>query len=533
MRKKSDFANRLIRVELLHETPVTKNIFRLLVRQINDRCMAKVTAPEAETIVELDIRKDVGNEGFSIKRENRKIRIVSGDERGLLYGVSKFLRTSRFKRGAFVPSSWEGTSLPACPVRGIYLAVHYNNFYEAAPEEEVLRYVEELALWGMNMVAVHFPTWQFAGFEDPAARSSLERLRTILRKARSIGIGTALIQCPNQGFKNAPKEIRFKPFPDDWKRRGYHGVNICPSNPAGRTYLLELYDRLLNEFTDIGIDYLILWPYDEGGCGCEKCWPWGARGFLRIAKGVAKLARSKYPDIRVVLSTWTFDTPPSGEWEGLTKALEEDRSWVDYILADSHEDFPRYPLERGVPGGLPLLNFPEISMWGMTPWGGYGANPLPDRLQRLWEPVKDRIEGGFAYSEGIYDDINKIIILQFYWQPMKTAAETLREYAAFEFSPEVADEVVRAVGILERNHTRLQEDAGSEEALGLLRRAEGRMTPFARSCWRWRILLLRALLDHEHYVHKGERTKKMLEALRELTVIYHAENAWPRVRPPL
>jgi len=523
----------MIKVELLHESPITRNIFHLLVRQINDRCMAKITAPEAETIVELDIRKSIGNDGFSIEHEGKKIRIVGGDERGLLYGVGKFLRTSRFKQETFMPSSWEGTSLPACPVRGIYLAVHYNNFYEAAPEEDVLRYVEELALWGMNVVAVHFPTWQFDGFEDPAARRNLGRLRTILRRAKSIGIETALVQCPNQGFKTAPKEILFKPFPDDLKRRGYHGVNVCPSNPAGRAYLSELYDRLLKEFADIGIDYLILWPYDEGGCGCEKCWPWGARGFLKISKEVAKLARSKHPDIRIVLSTWTFDTPPAGEWEGLTKALEEDRSWVDYILADSHEDFPRYPLEKGVPGNLPLLNFPEITMWGMFPWGGYGANPLLSRFQRLWEQVRDRIGGGFAYSEGIYDDINKTIILQFYWQPMKTAAETLREYAAFEFSPEAADEIVRAVEILERNHTRLHEDAGSEEALGLLRRAEDTMTSFARSSWRWRILLLRALLDHEHYVHKGEKTKRTLKALKELSVIYHAEKAWPYVKPPL
>jgi len=47
-------------------------------------------------------------------------------------------------------------------------------------------------------------------------------------------------------------------------------------------------------------------------------------------------------------------------------------------MVDDHDDFPRWPLDHGggKVGGLPLLNFPEISMWGRSPWGGYGFNPL-------------------------------------------------------------------------------------------------------------------------------------------------------------
>jgi hypothetical protein len=43
------------------------------------------------------------------------------------------------------------------------------------------------------------------------------------------------------------------------------------------------------------------------------------------------------------------------------------------ILADGHNNyFPKYLLDHGVPGNLPLLNFPEISMFGRSPWGGVG-----------------------------------------------------------------------------------------------------------------------------------------------------------------
>ena len=127
---------------------------------------------------------------------------------------------------------------------------------------------------------------------------------------------------------------------------------------------------------------------------------------------------------------------------------------MDYIQAHAHENFPRHPLEKGVPGGLPLLNFPEISMWGQNPWGGYGANPLPRALQRLWNQTEKKLSGGFPYSEGIYEDLNKVICNQFYWNPGRPAAETTKEYIAFEYSPEVVGDVAAAVEILEQNHLR-------------------------------------------------------------------------------
>jgi hypothetical protein len=62
-------------------------------------------------------------------------------------------------------------------------------------------------------------------------------------------------------------------------------------------------------------------------------------------------------------------------------------------------------LDEGVPGGLPLLNFPDISMCGQEPWGEYGANPLPEHLQKRWDGTKHKLSGGCPYSEGIYEDL--------------------------------------------------------------------------------------------------------------------------------
>jgi hypothetical protein len=508
----------------------------ILARQIAERCGAKVvTTGAAAWSVELGVETGIGMEGYRIADgPGGSIRILGNDERGLLYGVGKFLRSSRYDRGGFVPGTWRGMSVPKCPMRGVYLANHFNNYYEAASPEELECYVEDLSLWGSNLLALGFPHWQYESYDDPAARKMIEHMRRIIRTAKQVGMRVSIGAALNGGFRTTPQGMRCTPVPDPLARHGNFGVNLCPSKPAARKELLKNWERLLDEFAASGVDYVTYWPYDEGGCGCRDCWPWGARGYLSLSQAVSALVRKKCPHTKTIVSTWTFDTPPAGEWEALGKALTEDRSWADYIQADAHEDFPRFPLERGVPGGLPLLNFPEISMWGQAPWGGYGANPLPARLQRLWNQTERKLAGGTPYSEGIYEDINKAICSQFYWAPERLAVETVREYAAFEYSPDVADDVVKVVEAFERNHLRGAIGPSAEETFDRVKSIEAKLTPQARAAWRWRILYLRALVDRELLKTHGRLEGKTLQqAFRELTVIYRAEHAHSMpIRPP-
>ena len=107
-----------------------------------------------------------------------------------------------------------------------------------------------------------------------------------------------------------------------------------------------------------------------------------------------------------------------------------------------------------------MVNFPEISMYICDPWGGYGANPMPQHLQKLWDSSRRYLQGGFPYSEGSYEDLNKAICAQFYWQPDRTAEDIVREYIAYEYSPDVVEPVMQAINILEQNlpHSRRQVD---------------------------------------------------------------------------
>ena len=47
-------------------------------------------------------------------------------------------------------------------------------------------------------------------------------------------------------------------------------------------------------------------------------------------------------------------------------------------------------------------------MWGMYPWGGLGANPLPSRLERLWRQVRGRIDGRVV-SEVVKEELAEFL----------------------------------------------------------------------------------------------------------------------------
>ena len=515
--------------------------FAILKARIEQRCAVNVVEIGGRPQIILTLDNRLPAEAFRIDQIGAAVRVAGGSSQGLLYGMGKFLRTSRYDR-TFQASAWRGTSKPRGSVRGVYFASHFHNWYVQASEAELTRYLEDLALWGVNAIMVIFPMINLQDWRDPEAGPAMDMVRKYARTARELGIQFAT-GINNTMFIGAPANIRAKRLPDPTGRRGNSGHPICSSNPEGHAYLMENARRLYAELAGVGLDILVHWPYDEGGCACERCQPWGCNGYLKLSRDLTDLGRSYFPKLRTVLSTWMFDTPPEGEWQGLTDALAKREHWVDYILADSHEDFPRYPLEVGVPGQLPLLNFPEISMWGNWPWGGFGANPLPSRFQRLWDQVKHVVQGGFPYSEGIYEDLNKAVEVQFYWDPNRTARATLEEYIAYEFGSGVTEDVLAMIDLLENTAScsyRKQsvDTAAVLRAFQLAEAVNARLPDWAKRSWRWEILHLRAVLDRERFAGGGLETPAAEAALLRLIELYHCqiETDDPyhhRVRPPL
>ena len=447
---------------------------RVAARHITARSNATVAmdAPAAAIHMVLALDTTLGPEAFTVTDLGpagpscNGVSVVGGDARGLYYGVGKLLRGSNFS-SSFTLSAWRGRSAPTAPngFRAMYLATHLQNFYQAAPIEKVKEYIEDLALWGANTVALVMPWEEFSSFEDPMMVQQINMTATLFRVAQETGMGVGLVAAANQGFKSRPESIKAcYPLPD-----GHFGEfnarmpQVSTVKDGGVAYLLKNFGQLFQMYKaqKVELDFFISWPYDEGGSACtgpggDSEWPWGAVGFPNITHQLADLAKKTFPQMRTIVSTWGFDRPSdSGEFAGLDQYIRNNPGAFDFTMADSNTDFPAWPLAHGRgPGGLPLLNFPEISMWGRVPWGGFGANPLPVRFQTLWSPIENLVSGGMPYSEGIFDDLNQAICFRHYWNSSETAASTVTEYVRYEFSrdPQVVSAVSDAITLLEEDY---------------------------------------------------------------------------------
>jgi len=276
------------------------------------------------------------------------------------------------------------------------------------------------------------------------------------------------------------------------------------------------------------------------------------------------MLKTMFPHARTIVSTWCFDGVINGEFQGLWDAIDKEPSLADFIMADAHEKFPLFVLEHGRPDGVPILNFPEISMIGMLPWGGFGANPLPQHIDRMWQPACGLVSGGFPYSEGIYEDVNKAIMFQLYWKPDRQIRNIIREYAAYEWSWEHADALTNvAMRLGEGAQWGLRKELGvdlfgprpapvgdgaqspqdmgcyalpsfdaSRENLLSVNLAAATLTPYASQSWRWRILNLRVAIEDELRRSNGKPTYQSDKYFEELTSIYHAQKAEPCLAPP-
>jgi hypothetical protein len=253
---------------------------------------------------------------------------------------------------------------------------------------------------------------------------------------------------------------------------------------------------------------------------------------------LARLFRERFPQGKVYLSTWLFDFQrDEGEYAGLFRVVrEQEPKWFDGILSATHgTEFPRPLLTRPFPERYPLTCFPEISMYGMHPWGGGGANPLPGFCTTIADHVRGHVEGGWPYSEGIYEDLNKFFWIQFFGHPGRPTDDILAEYAAHYLSPEAADDGVRLFHLLEQTHHRngwrVSNLDQAEESWELAQAIDAHLSPWAKTSWRWRTLYVRAAIDHvlKTEGYQSPEAQARLSPLRgELIRIYHAENTFIR-----
>lgn len=474
---------------------------------------------------------------------------VLGTEFHDLWNMAGTLLRSIPTGGEFHPQPAEGRFETKSLMCGMYFATHFNNYYCEAPMEEIRDYIDDMALWGMEYLTMWFDLHHYTDMEDPNAKTIINRLLSIQEHIRKIGLKLGMGTLANEGFATTPEHLKgINEIQNGYIRKpvGYYHTEICPSTEEGMELILENRRKMLEVFSKYKPDFISTGCYDQGGCTCEKCAPWGSRGYLKTVKEEAKVLREYLPDVKIMLGTWYFGVfyKDDSEWKGLYEAFERgELDFVDYMRVDFPAEYPKFVLDNPTP--RPVITFPEISMYGTDPWGGFGANPMPGHLLKKWKETEGVTSGGFPYSEGIYEDVNKAVCLQLF-RSGRDPYDTVREYLRYECEIKEAllDNAVLLIKDLEQSHLRdtygFQTSEKTvtpwntdkiEEAEALADEIHESLSNAARENPKWKVLYIRAKIDGELLRNKFKITEEVLNYCGILDRLYHSEKSIRNVRP--
>ena len=108
---------------------------------------------------------------YSIIEDGKGGALVTASDLCTIYAaLGRFFISGSFDfRGGFVPPTLPIEHEQKSSVRGMHLASHFYNFWHVAPMEDVMPFIEDLALWGCNTLMLCLAPQHYRSFKSPEA----------------------------------------------------------------------------------------------------------------------------------------------------------------------------------------------------------------------------------------------------------------------------------------------------------------------------------------------------------------------------
>jgi len=329
---------------------------------------------------------------------------------------------------------------PVFPVRMLYAPGHFGNSYEVAGDNEMRELLTDARHWGFTHYADWFDT---VDCSDPFASRLVnmgdalwERKKAHFRTAQAVGLKCVLTMTPNHVYID-------QCLPDILAKKGgrIFGQLICPSKPKARQVILRNYAKLFADLAKSGVRLsgLTACPYDYGGCGCDACKPW-ILTFARLCREIHAIALKHHPGIEMHFVGWWWSAAEHRQFAKWADA--EAPGWAKSIAL--HIPYGRVDVsDAPLPKGCQRWAFVHIGYAEEASprdvYGHLGPVIAADRLQRTVAALgKHGCTGVMAYSEGIYEDVNKALLAGMGSGRYATADDVLEAYAAHHFGADPA-----------------------------------------------------------------------------------------------
>jgi hypothetical protein len=358
-----------------------------------------------------------------------QVAILAGnDERGELFAAGYLLRKMSFAAGApQLPGSLNLFSQPDKPVRGHQIGYrNKNNTYDAWTLPQFEQQIRDLAIFGANAIQLIAPVSD----DDPTSplfpQPPLETLLGISSILEKYGLDCDLYY----------PELR-----DDY------------TNPATVEAELKDFEALVKAMPRL--DALYIPGGDPGHTPPEAMFPLVARE--------AAILRRYHPAASVWLSAQGFDR---ARYETFYALLAQHPAWLTGVFFGPQSRDSFFTQRRRVPARYAMQFYPDIghTMHAQFPvprWdpifalteGREPICPRPSAFAAIYKRFAPLHAGFVTYSEGVTDDVNKIVWTQLGWFASTPVDAILGDYARWFLHREGAQNelAVRAILGLEED----------------------------------------------------------------------------------
>ena len=429
------------------------------------------------------------------------IAICGSDERGLIFGVGKFLRSCEFGRWSVRIASQELNlvSSPRYPIRGHQLGYRpKTNAYDAWTVAMWDQYIRELAIFGTNAIEILPPISDDLAdsphFPLPPQRMMIEMSRIADKYGLDVWIWYPAMAADYGDPKTVELEL------------------------AAWGEVVRLLPRADVVFVPGG---------DPGHTEPKNLLP-----FLEKQK---KNLQRYHPKLQMWMSPQSFNAAWTEEFLSMVK-LPSTQAWLDGVVFGPQNRMDLADLRKALPQKYPIRFYPDIThslqaQYSMNNWdiayalteGREIINPRPQAQAEILRSTLPLTSGFISYSEGCNDDVNKFVWSLLAWDPDMSVAAALRDFGHYFIGAEHGSAYGQGLLNLERNWDGpLAANNLVDVTLSQFQEIERDATPMLLENWRWQQAMFRACCDayvRQRLLHEaGEyaRARSMLARIEDL-----------------
>ncbi len=416
-------------------------------------------------------------EGFRIitneqTRHAPTILILGNDARGMLFGAGYFLRKiTMYPQKILVPASLNISTHPQLPLRGHQLGYRpKTNSYDGFTVRMWESYIRDLIVFGTNSFELLPPHTDDISDSPMFSRPQLSMMVKMDEIIKKYGLNT-WIWYPMMYGDYTKKENVEKSLAENKK--------IFSSLPK--------------------IDVVFV-PGGDPGHTPPKV-------MFSYMKKEAALLHQYHPKAQLWMSPQGF----SGQWlQEFYQLLKKEPAWLGGIVYGPQLGMSIAELRRKIPTHYPIRRYPDIthnydSQYPVPDWDyAYVAtenresiNPRPMQEAAIFHSVSQKDYYGFiTYSEGINDDVNKMVWSGLGWNPKANVLDILRDYSRYFIGPQYTDSYAKGLLDLERDwEGPLLGNTSVYNTLEKFQSMEKEASPSQRLNWRFQEGLYRAYYD--------------------------------------